>query len=219
MNDFTPESIMKALVTFFPVANAALEHGVFKAKEFFDTQTYEEDRIIDRYFAPHIVRFHALRHLKRAGQNAYDDIDDNDINLISIPFNGIHINYGRYQIKILKSNHGDLPVPGYSIKRRAFYDQPFLTNFISDNENDTSLIKLLLLWNVKNNYENLGVLSLACPKSGKETRESVEHHFHCKIPSKLLYGEYKIADEITPDEIFDLPLKEIALDETGTEER
>lgn len=214
MSDFTPESAMRDLARVITTIYTALDSGIFKAREFFQKQENEDEKKVDRYLAPNIVRFHAVRYLRRAGQDAYDD-NENEMNMSLIPNNGIHVNYGRYKIKILKSNKGDLPIPGHSLSRRNFYDQPFLRYV--DNE-DFLDIKLILLWNVDQSY-TLGKLSLACPKSGELTRESVSHHWHCNIPTKILYGEFNETDIITPDEILDLELEsDIDLDETGTDD-
>lgn len=212
MKHLTPESTMKDLAPIIPTIYTALDHGIFKTKEFFETQERKDDRGIDRYLAPNVVRYYAIRHLIRAGQEAFED---NELSLDNIPNNGIHINCDPYQIKILKSNCGGLPTPGHSIKRQEYYDQLFPG--FPDIEEDLSIINLLLLWDIKGNYDGLRALSLACPKSGKETRDSVQHHFHCKIPTKLLYGEYSDTDVITFEEILDLQFDNVHLDETGTE--
>jgi hypothetical protein len=211
MNNFTPESVMKDLSRLFPLVYTAFDYGVFKAREYFENQENEDDKIIDRYLAPNLVRFHAVRYLRRAGEDAHED-EENDISMSPIPNNGIHVNCGKYHIKILKSNKGDLPVPGHSQSRRTFYDQPFLE--YSDNV-DFLNIKLILLWNVDKSY-TLGILSLACPKSGEQTRESVTHHWHCRIPTRMLYGEFNDTDVITTAEILDLDLEHDI--ETGTDD-
>jgi hypothetical protein len=211
MNNFTPESAMRDLAHLFPITYTALDFGVFKAREYFEQQENEADKQVDRYLAPNIVRYHAVRYLRRAGQDAQED-DDSGMSMSVIPNNGIHVNYGKYKIKILKSNKGDLPIPGDSKSRRLFYDQPFLK--YSDNV-DFLNIKLILLWNVDISY-SLGILSLACPKSGEKTRESVTHHWHCRVPIKMLYGEFNDTDVITTAEILDLELENDI--ETGTDD-
>jgi hypothetical protein len=117
MSDFTPEFVMRDLAHLFPIVYTALDSGVFKAREYFEKQENEDDRKVDKYLAPNIVRYHAVRHLRRAGQDAHED-DDNEMSMSPIPNNGIHVNYKKYKIKILKSNKGDLPIPGYSQSRR-----------------------------------------------------------------------------------------------------
>ncbi len=210
MSTFSPEFVMNELAQLFPVVYASLSYGTFQAKDYFDNQSYEEDKKIDSYLAPHLVRHHALHQLKREGQDAYAD---NGISFNDIPFSGIHINFGRYQVKVLKSNKGDLPIPGHSKARMAYYDN----QFFDWGDNDPSTVKLLLLWNVDSSY-SLSVLSLAFPKSGGISRDSVSAHWHCKIPKNILYGEYKADDEIQIEEIFDLPIERIDLDQTGTDD-
>lgn len=158
MSTLSPEIVMQGLSPLFPIIYSALDFGVLKAKEFFENQENSAGKNIDLYLAPHLVRYHALNFLKQSGQDARED---NELSLDNIPFNGIHINHGCYQIKILKSNKGDLPVPGHSRTRREYYDQ----RLIDFGNGEPSDVKLLLLWNVDRLY-GLGVLSLAFPKSG-----------------------------------------------------
>lgn len=205
----SPEIVMQELSPLFPSIYSALDFGAGKAKEFFEKQETLEGKNIDLYLAPHLVRYYALNFLKRNGQDARED---NELSLDNIPFNGIHINHGCYQIKILKSNKGDLPVPGHSKTRREYYDQ----RFIDFGNGELQDVKLILLWNVDMFY-GLGILSLAFPKSGGITRESVTAHWHCKIPEKMLYGKYMITDKITVEEILDLPIEKIDIDKTGTD--
>ncbi len=204
---------MKDLAVLFPIVYTALDNGVSKTKEFFAGQEIKEDKKIDPYFAPNYVRFYAVRHLKRAGQDAYEESDD--LNVANIPNNGMHLNYGRYRIKILKSNNGELPVPGHSKIRQDFYSQP---SFLDYGEAANAMpLNLLVLWNVNQGYNGLGLITLACPKAGGTTRDSVADYFHVKIPQNMLFGDYNIADEINEQEMYDLPLKR-NIEETGTGE-
>ncbi len=211
MSMFSPKPIMKDLAVLFPLVYGAMDYAIAQTKDFFENQENAQDRIIDPYLAPNQVRFHAVKYLKRAGQDVQED---NDLSIANIPNNGMHINFGRYQIKILKSSRGDLPVPGHSRIRQGYYSQDNLFN--DDDPNMT--INLLILWNAQIDFNGLGVLSLACPKAGGVTRESVAHHFHCEIPQKLLYGVYNVSDEIQDSEIYDLPLK-LDIEETGTDDK
>lgn len=209
MSNFTPESVMAELAFLIRLIYTALDTSVSKAREYFAKQEYEDQRNVDKYLAPNMIRWETLSQLKRAGQNAREE-EENGISMSDLPNNGIHIDFKNYSIKVLKSQNGDLPVPGYSQSRRNFYDQPNLY------DGDFSSINLLLLWNIDKPY-SLGLLSLACPKSGEETRESVSHHWHCRIPNRILYGEFNETDKIEPNEILDLDI-DIDLDETGTDD-
>lgn len=62
------------------------------------------------------------------------------------------------------------------------------------------------------------MLSLACPKSGGTTRDSVEDHWLCKIPDYILYGKYIQGTKIKDEDIFDLPLDD-DIYETGTDDK
>jgi hypothetical protein len=209
-----PEFVMREISGLVPLVHSALDHGVFKAKDFFDNQENVTDRAINKSLAPNLVRFYALQELKRSGQDAYED--SVGVDFPNIPNNGIHISYDNYEIKILKSNRGEIPVPGNSKSRRNFYDQPELLNHTinqDDNVDHKNInLNLLLLWDVITPY-NLDILTLACPKQGDKSRDSVEAHWHCRIPDKILLGKYEISETIEVEEILDLPLKDKKIDE------
>lgn len=206
MNVPEPTKVIRDLSSLIPKVYRAVEVGVAKAKEYFDSHNKEQ---VDPYLGPSIMRWHTINTLRKSGEEASED---NEICLNNVPNNGIYLDNGRYHIRVLKSNNGRLPVPGHSNRRQQYYQQMQL--FSSDNDGD---INLIILWDVDKNY-SLSVLSLACPKSGGVTQESVAAYWHCKIPDAILYGEYDIEADIKDEDIFyDLDLSEDKLDETGTD--
>jgi hypothetical protein len=213
MSKFDPNYVMRNLINLFPLVYTALDYGVMNTKDFFGKQENQrEDMAIDPYLAPNLVRYHAINYLRKVGQDVDYDSLGNSYNIEKIPNNGIHINHGQYQIKILKSNNGDLPVPGQSKSRRDYYCQPNLFS----GEDDVSDVRLLLMWNVDHQY-CLDVLSLACPKFGGTRRDSVMDHWHCPIPKKLLYGNFRGNVIIPNEEIYDLDIENLDIDKTGTD--
>jgi hypothetical protein len=192
-----PKEVLDDLLEFLPVVCSALDYGVFQAREFFEA----EGREIDRFLAPNLMRYHAKQLLLRHGHEAEDD---NEMDVENVPNNGMYVTFGRYHIRILKSLRGDLPIPGQSMSRQLFYQQMALFSHVDGGTQEN--INLLLLWNV-DSYYTLGELSLACPKSGKTSRESVTSHWHCKIPEDYLLGRPipRTARELV-EEIYDLPI-------------
>ncbi len=203
------ESVLQKLSELWPITYSALDFGIFKTQEFFDNQEREQDKVIDRYLAPNLVRYHAIQVLNGLGHEVRED---NDINLENVANNGIHIKYGSYNLRILKSNLMEIPVPGHSKTRQVFYHQGQI-NFPPDKNNNKDLmeINLLLLWSVEYPY-SLSNLSLACPKAGGSTRESVLHHWHEKIPESFLYGSDIVKTQKGISEILDLdiPIRKIS---------
>lgn len=199
---------MKELAPLFPLVQGSLEYGTYRAREFFKQHETEALKKIDPYLASTIVRFYARDYLRSAeGQG------ESLANLPSIANIGLHIKYGSYQVKILKSSDGDIPVPGHSKSRRDYYDQQHLDLFMGDVDSQPPLpVNLLLLWSVHEQYE-LGVLSLACPKSGGITKDSVSAFWHCQIPQKLFHSGIDPNLEISSEEILDLQIEDIRIDE------
>jgi len=181
------ETVLNFLAPILPKIYSALDHGTSEVCEFFEKKALG---IIDPYLAPNIVRYFALRELKKLDQNGKEE----DVNLDNIPNNGIYIHCGGYHIRILKSSNGQLPFPGRSISRQEFYQQHF--KFYEEGVN------LLILWDVNPPY-NLSTMYIVCPKDVGIYREPVPVHWQFPIPDKFLFG---IEAETASEEIHDLQL-------------
>jgi len=203
-----PETVLNEVSPLFPVVYTALDLGTYKTREFFEQQEHLDFRDINRYLAPNLVRFYALQHL-RLNEIALFTLEN-------VSNNGIHLSHERYNIRVLKSNHERLPVPGHSISRQQYYHQQGILDLLDSQGNRLAdRWNLLLLWNVISGY-HLGSLSLACPQAGGQTRESVLAHWHCAIPEGLIFGSF---DNDAPEssEVHDLPL-ELNIDESEIED-
>lgn len=184
------ETALRDLALLIPSVYTAFDHGAFQACEFFDNQPEEENRIIEPYLASMLARYYAVRKLRKLGQDAKEEV----VNLDNVPNIGVYIHYGKYHIRILKSDGGEVPIPG-SMKRQQFYghgQQPWLLPQISDDEEG---VNLLILWDTHSRY-SLNNLYVACPKQGGRNRESVEYFWSDKIPEAYLFG---IHPETTPE--------------------
>ena len=114
----------------------------------------------------HLVRLHVKSGLVGYGFDCRD-----------IPNTGIFFTYGRYPIRILKADEGELPVPGHSRKRQDFYGQArSLELFPRRTQQQTDGPNLVYLWDVNADYF-VDSLKLICPKAGGGTRGSVETHW------------------------------------------
>ena len=198
-----PQTVLGELSHLLPIVYSSLHYGIFETKEFFDQQENEEHRIINRFLAPNLVRYYTIQALKQKGQIVAPDTDSLDLK--TVPNNGICFSYERYDIRILKSYNGDLPIPGHSRSRQEFYHQLSLNLNVDDKDEDGRRVNLLILWDVTPSY-NLEVLSMACPKAGAETKESVIAHWHCKIPEEILFGNLIPESNLKKVEVEDLPI-------------
>ncbi len=205
------KTALQGLSQPLPFFYSALDIGVYKTHEFFENEKKKE---INRYLAPNLVRYYTLQVLNGLGHEAEED---NNISLENVANNGIYIKYDRYNIRILKSNPGEIPVPGISKARQDFYHQGLLNYPSNENDNNGLIeINLLLLWSVKYKPYSLGNLSLACPKAGQSTRDSVLFHWHDEIPDSIIYGSdiVKTQKEIVEILDVDIPFSKISANKT-----
>ena len=202
LNVPSPEEVQKDLELIVPTIHTALEHGTLKARDFFERE--DPDGLVDRYLAPNLVRYWAKRYLQNAGLQVSEE--QAEFNLTPLPNNGLCLSFGRYRLRILKSDDGDPPVPGDSVSRQNFYHQISIVYVTEEGaEIHEDVRNLLILWNIDRPY-NLTGLSLAYPKSGKDTKASVQVHWHVQIahPAFAFTVDAESQPESKED---DLPLK------------
>jgi hypothetical protein len=171
------EAALRDLVWLIPLITRALEHGTYTAREYFDSI----NQAIDPYLAAMLARFHATLQLRRLGQEASEE----PMTLHRIPNIGIYIHYGIYHIRVLRSDGGQLPIPG-SVSREGFYSQQPCLPFPSMSEDDEG-INLLILWDTRSKY-NLNNLYLVYPKQGGRTKDSIDYFWNDKIPENYMFG-------------------------------
>lgn len=217
----SPEDVLKDLSAFFPVGHAALDHGLYKAREFFEAQPNEKYRVPDPYLLSHLVRYYAIQVLETAGHSIKGPDDDKSyLRRIWIPNNGIFISCGHYNIRILKSDKGEPPAAGPSYRRQAYYSQLYhqmpLPFVLEDDEWVTEPTNILLLWDAEPGYK-LGKISLVCPKAGGLTKDSIELYWRCVVPESTLVRPIEMPAFQGSADVIDLPL---SLDmEAGSEAR
>jgi hypothetical protein len=191
----TPEETLNALSDLHPEIFRAFEHGVFKAKSYFESEALEWDASA---FST-IVRLHAKAYLCAKGLDA---VEVERVNLC-----GLSLRVPGHYIKMWKADGSELPVPGTSEPKQEFYQQPL---FPPDADH-ASPLRLAVLWNV-DWQKNLSAAWLVCPKYGDE--RSAEAHWCVRIPDPALSLERRGTSPIPPT---DLPIQR-KLEITGTKD-
>lgn len=178
---YTPtyEEIFPKVTPLLITVNQAIEDAIPRAKGFFETQ----NKNIDRYLFPHLVRFFLKGQLETNDLSVKMEEEEEPITeylFESLTNNGLIISYNGFRLKILKADNGKLPVP-YSDAKSKYYNQqlPLISDF--PNNSKTICPNLIILWEINSNYD-FYQLRLACPKSGNKTRESVQAYFNEPVP-------------------------------------
>jgi hypothetical protein len=183
MSDETTSSdydgVAAELATILDILTDALNVGVGQANGFFA----DERQLPDTYLHPALVRWYAKRYLNDAGTSVSDDMDA-EFSRDELANNGLLVSYRDVQIRVLKSDDGELPVPGRSRVKQAFYNQQLAFRFTPDGETSTFRLNLVLLWDVDHNF-NLSSLVLVMPGSGGLTRASVDEYWRTTLPVPL----------------------------------
>ena len=176
----SPEETLADLNWFHPEIYRAFEHGVFKAKNHFDTENID----LDSSAFSTLVRLHARDCLKKKG---FDAVDIEKVNLC-----GLSLKLPQYHIKMWKAVDDGLPAPGHSEPKQEFYQQPLFPN---DGQNCLPL-HLIVIWNV-NSQKHLSNVWLICPKNGDE--KSAEAHWCVRIPDPTSTATGAQSSEISSD--------------------
>lgn len=166
----------------------ALEHGIAVAKMHFG------DDPVAGSLGAHLVRYHAKDFLTKHG-----------VPCESIANDGVGFRWGGHYWRVLKSDDGELPVPGRSERKRALYCQQQLLLFaIASDEADLSEpeVFFVVLWDVRpNSFSDLS-LEVVCPKAGGATRDSVEAFWS----EPLSHAAHDIRAEAAEGDVDDVPM-------------
>lgn len=159
-----PEQVLQDLSPLHPVLYRVLEQAVEEARAFFETR----DEKNDVYLFPHVVRYCALRLLDAANNR------DVSYTLHALTNNGLQIECRGYLIRIWKANEGELPAPGSSLAKQAFYQQ--LTLFGPE-----PCLNLAVIWDVDGNY-SLEKLFLVRPHGNGNPWQKGQVEWQISIP-------------------------------------
>jgi hypothetical protein len=164
----------------WPALYTALEWATQQTRAYFDA----EGAPIDRHLAPSLVRYHAKHCLARLGHDAQEEAGE-AYAFQTLPNNGLSLSYRGdhlYVVRILKALEGQLPAPGVSRARQAFWHQQLIFDYAAPSVTELRpSLNLLVLWETDAAY-TLRRLSLVCPKVGGLTRESVAAYWMVEIP-------------------------------------
>ena len=104
-----------------------------------------------------------------------------------------------YVLRILKALEGQLPAPGASRARQAFWQQQMLFDYDAPSAAEIRpSLNLLVLWETDAAY-TLRRLSLVCPKVGALTRESVAAYWTIEIPHPTVARAPTPAGDYAPE--------------------
>jgi len=199
----TGQSYVPSFADIFPkvrplliLVNQSLEDAIPSAKEFFEAQ----DKSIDRYLFPHLVRFYVKSQLETAGLSIQMDEEEEEpetnYQFERLVNNGLSGTYNGFRFRVLKADKGELPIPFSNAKKRYYNQQlPLLLDMPPDSE--VVRPNMVILWEVNMRYD-FHQLRLACPKSGDKTRGSVEAYFNEPVPhaAELLKArESRVAED------------------------
>ena len=183
--------VLAQLQPIVPLVYRAMEGALQKTREFFEDRNVE----VDRSLAPNLVRYFAKEFLVAEGQVVIEEeeADTADYELQPLPNNGLCLSFGRHEIRILKSDDGELPAPGQSKSRQTFWNwngqQSFNFSYgdepASTSEEEFPNLHLIILWDVAPVKYTLKKLLLGCPTSGDTTKESVSAYFLEEIPHPI----------------------------------
>jgi hypothetical protein len=180
-----PAQVLHALAALWPPLYTALEWATQQARAYFDA----ERTPVDRHLAPSLVRYQAKRYLARLGHDAQEE-DGEAYAFQTLPNNGLSLSYRGdhlYVLRILKALEGQLPAPGASRARQAFWQQQMVFDYDAPSAAELRpSLNLLVLWETDVVY-TLRRLSLVCPKVGALTRESVVAYWSVEIPHPTVW--------------------------------
>jgi hypothetical protein len=172
--------VLHALAPVWPPIYTALEWATQQTRAYFDA----EGTPIDRHLAPSLVRYQAKRYLARLGHDVQEE-EGEAYTFQTLPNNGLSLSYRGdllYVLRILKALEGQLPAPGASRARQAFWHQQLIFDYAAPSVAELRpSLNLLVLWETDAAY-TLRRLSLVCPKVGALTRESVAAYWTIELP-------------------------------------
>jgi hypothetical protein len=160
----------------------------------------------DRALSPALVRKGAKRFLLAQGHDAHDE-DENEVEFEAdyLPNLGLELRADGARIRVLRSDHGQMPVPGTSQRRQSFYAQQGEFEWDDDEEEIVApVINYVLHWSTDDEY-NLEKVYLGCPKAGDTTRASVESYWDEPIwrrHSPLTADGTQVEAEVTELDIY-----------------
>jgi hypothetical protein len=197
----TAEEALKHLAPVIPLIYAGLEAGALEVRGFFGER---HQAIDDAALAAHLLRWRAKHHIDEMGAGLSVEFERENL-----ANSGLSVRFDGYHVRVRKAvegydQEGDLvpmaPIPGPSARLQSFYGQQMSLPGIEDSAE--TMLNLLLLWQVTGDYRLTG-LTLACPRSGGITRESVRMYWEHPVP----HPAFSMESHPEPSNDDDLPYK------------
>ena len=152
-----------------------LEAATAEARDFFEAR----GEPVEPYHYASTVRYVAKRLLLAQGHQAEYDLDH-------VPNNGLKMYFGLIDVRVRKVDRRQVdnrivlaPSPGDSTVLQQFYSQQGSLICVGGAPVMPSRLNLLVLWETVNGYLELFA---SCPKSGLNSRKSVEEYWWAAIP-------------------------------------
>jgi len=170
------EDIYRETVALLIRTHEVMEKVIPQAKELFE----KKGKPVNIYLFNDLVRYYAKELLEDSGFPVEDDVEEvTEYEFKALLNNGLSGKFNGHRFRILKADHGSVPMP-VSGTKKEFYTQPPqlplpLEPSIKVRHN------ILILWEVDNQYNFLW-LRLACPKAVGVTRASLEVYFNKPLP-------------------------------------
>ena len=192
----TAHEVATEIEPILDVIADALNQAMARTAFFFNA----ENELPDRYLHPALVRWYAKRRLTESGHDVSEDEPDLAFTRDELANNGLLLSHRDVQVRVLKCDDGELPVPN-SIARQGYYSQQVEMRFLENGDVSQFRMNLVLLWDVNDNYE-LSRLILVYPRSGGRSRTSVEEYWRIELPvpapATIEVGELEVEVEDLP---------------------
>lgn len=158
-----PSNVLNDLKYLTPELWQAFEAGTEHGRDFFELF----EKPVEVYQFSSTVRWSVRHSLADAG-----------LQLADLPNNGLNVQFKEYSIRMIKSDNGELPPPGPSQTKQAFYQQR-LPLVIQDAIVRVAHHNVLVAWSVDRNYV-LTDLTLYYPRYGDENTSDC--HWSISLP-------------------------------------
>ncbi len=209
-----PDVVLEELSPVLPFIYRGMEGAIQQTRDFFP-----EGKPVDAALAPNLVRYYMKVYVDEKSPAESQLSVRNQFSRQPLPNNGLFLHFGSYQIRILKADEGEVPLPGPSRARRRFYQQTLPDWAEIAGEDRPNPVNLVIIWDVNSQYA-LNDLSIACPKDVEDGRGAVELHWRADIPhpaSTQVSDTDSRAQDTDAEDIDDLDLTPKEPPTTGTE--
>jgi len=190
----TADEALRRLRNVSPIIYRSLEAGTEKARDFFESRELQ----VEPFLFSTMVRYFAWLMLT---SEKYQDVGLKVEKLTNV---GIQLKCEGFLIRIWKTGEeGELPPPGESMARQAFYNQqqPFLPFDYSDIE-EFAPVKLAFVWNAGSDH-TLSEVYLVCPSADEGPWRPGMYHWNARIehPAESIQADVSLVDEVEFDDL------------------